>query len=54
MRAVDHIDKSVIGTAALTWRGAAPLCVYLSVLGSGVRGILDLSELDTCVQKGCR
>ena len=27
MRAVDHIDTSVRGPAALTWRGAAPLCV---------------------------
>lgn len=31
MRAVDHIDTSVIGPAALTWRGAAPLPVPVFV-----------------------
>lgn len=52
MRAGDHIDTPVIGPAALTCGGTAPLCVCVCVLGSGVRGILDVSELDTWVQHG--
>lgn len=29
MHVVDHIDRSVIAPAALTWRGAAPQCLFV-------------------------
>lgn len=44
MHVVDHIDRSV-APAALTWRGAAPLCLFVRKSSGGIR---------TCVQQGCR